>query len=177
MSIRLRLECLSREKHERDYVQFAEEFREEGDDRFDLLLNDANEYFALAERFEKGLDLPEDRVPQSYFLFYSDETLVGASRLRRRLIPVLMLDGGNIGYEVRRSQRRKGFATEILRQSLIEARKIGIQEAVLTAAADNVPSLRTIENANGVFDGETVSPRTGETMRRYRVATARRGGS
>jgi predicted acetyltransferase len=168
---KLTLERMSRAKHERELLEFAAEFRAEGDDRFAQLLDGPDEYFSLAERFEKDLDLADDRVPMSHFLFFSGGRLVGASRLRRRLIPVLLLDGGHIGYEVRKSERQKGFAAEILRRSLEEAKKIGIERALLTAAIDNIPSLRTIENAGGVFDQETVSPRTGERLRRYWVPT------
>ncbi len=162
---------MSRARHEAQMNSFAAEFRAEGDGRFDLLLDDPDSYYSLADQFENDLDLAANRVPMSHFLFFSDGNLVGMSRLRRRLIPVLLLDGGHIGYEVRRSERRKGFATEILRQSLLEARKLGIEKAVLTAAADNIASLRTIENAGGTFDKETISPRTGEGMRRYWVPT------
>lgn len=170
----LTLERMSRAMHEDDLLDFAAEFRAEGDDRFDLLLDEPDEYFSLAERFENDLDLADDRVPMSHFLFFWDGRLVGASRLRRRLIPVLLLDGGHIGYEVRKSERRRGFATEILWRSLGEAQKLGIEQALLTAAVDNLPSLRTIENAGGVFDQETISPRTGERMRRYWAPTVRR---
>jgi predicted acetyltransferase len=67
--------------------------------------------------------------------------------------------------------RRRGYATEILRRTLLEARTIGISKALLTAARTNIPSLRVIESAGGLFDGETLSPRTGETMRRYWIET------
>lgn len=162
---------MSRAKHEHEILAFAAEFRAEGDDRFGLLLDNPDKYFSLAEQFENGRDLPDDRVPMSHFLFFADGRLVGASRLRRRLIPVLLLDGGHIGYEVRESERRRGFGTEILSRSLVEAERIGIERVLLTAAADNIPSLKTIENAGGIFDQETISPQTGERMRRYWVPT------
>jgi predicted acetyltransferase len=162
-----------RASHEAVMLDFAREFRAEGDDRFDLLLDEPDEYFELAARFEDDRDLPEDRVPMSHFLFFADDHLVGMSRLRRRLLPVLELDGGHIGYEVRRSERQKGYGAEILRQSLIEASRLQIAKALLTTAITNVPSTRLIEGAGGVFDGLTVSPRTGDTMRRYWVPTPR----
>ena len=45
--------------------------------------------------------------------------------------------------------------------------------ALLTVATTNRPSLRVIEKEGGVFDGQTTSPRRGETMRRYWIETAR----
>ena len=55
---------------------------------------------------------------------------------------------------------------------LEEARRIGIPKALLTVATTNHPSLRVVEKNGGVFDRETISPRSGETMRRYWIDTA-----
>ena len=162
---------MSRSLHEKHLVDFAADFRDEGDERFDLLLDDPDAYFVLVDRFENDRDLADDRVLMSHFLFFSGERLVGMSRLRRRLIPVLMLDGGHIGFEVRRSDRGKGYATKILERTLVEARDLGIPRALLTAATTNISSLRVIEKAGGEFDQETISPRTGERMRRFWVRT------
>lgn len=148
-------------------LEFAEEFRAEGDDRLDALLDETEAFFELAERFERDLDLPEDRVPMTHYLLFENDRLVAMSRLRRRLIPVLLLDGGHIGYEVRRSERRLGHGSEILRRTLDEARAIGVERALLTTEDSNLGSIRVIENAGGVRDSDSVSPRTGEHMRRF----------
>jgi predicted acetyltransferase len=156
--------------HEASLLELAEEFREEGDHRFDGLLDDPDAYFELADRFVHDRDLPPNRVPMTHYLLFDGELLVGGSRLRRRLIPVLLLDGGNIGYEVRRSARRRGYATEILKRTLEEARVLGLDRVLLTTEVSNAGSSRVIERAGGVPDGKTVSPRTGEQMRRYWIA-------
>jgi predicted acetyltransferase len=164
-----RFERLDRE-HEADMLEFAAEFRAEGDDRFDLLLDETEAFFELADRFERDLDLPENRVPMTYYLLFRDERLVAMSRLRRRLIPVLLLDGGNIGYEVRGSERRRGYAGQILQRTLDEARGIGLESALLTTEDSNLGSIRMLENAGGVRDTDSISPVTGTCMRRYWIA-------
>jgi predicted acetyltransferase len=161
-----RFERLDR-KFERDMLEFAREFRREGDDRFDLLLDDTDGFFELANLFEHDLDLPENRVPMTYFLLFRGTRLVAMSRLRRKLVPVLLLDGGNIGYEVRGSERRRGYASEILRRTLDEARAIDLERALLTTEVSNLGSIRVIENAGGVRDTDSISEVTGESMRRY----------
>ena len=167
----LHLERLDRALHEARLVEYAQEFRDEGDEgsfpRLELLLSDPDDYFDSVDRFEHDRDLSPPLVPMSHLLFFDGNRLVGGSQLRRRLSPALHLDGGHIGYHVRPSARRRGYATEMLRLTLGEAHRIGISKALLTAATTNLPSLRIIENATGVFDGETTSPHSGATMRRY----------
>ena len=148
-------------------LEFAEEFRAEGDDRFGQLLDETDAFFELADRFEQDLDLPENRVPMTHFLLFKDNRLVAMSRLRRRLIPVLLLDGGNIGYEVRASERRRGYAGEILQRTLDEARGIGLDRALLTTEPSNLGSIRVIEKAGGVRDTDSISKVTGRLMHRY----------
>ncbi len=166
MSDSFRFERLDRE-FEQDMLEFAQAFRIEGDERFNQLLDDPNAFFELADRFERDRGLPENRVPMTHFLLFKADRLVAMSRLRRRLIPVLLLDGGNIGYEVCASERRRGYAGEILRRTLAEARVVGLDRALLTAEPSNLGSIRTIENAGGRRDTDSVSETTGRLMRRY----------
>jgi predicted acetyltransferase len=171
----LRIERLNRSAHEARFLEFAQEFHEAGEealDKLDLLLSDPEDYFDLADRFEHDRDLPEGLVPMSRFLFFEGNELVGQSNLRRRLSPLLHRDGGHIGYAVRPSARRRGHASEILRQTLGEASRIAIARALLTVAATNLPSLRVVEKNGGVFDAETVSHRDGAIMHRYWIETA-----
>jgi len=170
----LRIERLNRSVHEARFLEFAQEFRdadEEALDQLDLLLSAPDEYFDLADRFEHDRNLPVGLVPMSRFFFFDGDTLVGQSNLRRRLSPLLNLDGGHIGYAVRPSARRRGHASEILRQTLGEASRIGIARALLTVATTNRPSIRVVEKNGGVFDRETISHKDGQKMRRYWIET------
>jgi len=175
----LRIERLDRLRHETVFLEFAEEFRDAGEDgldQIDQLFADPDEYYDLALRFEHDRDLPDGLVPMSRFLFFDGDWLVGQSNLRRRLSPALHLDGGHIGYAVRPSARRCGYATEILWQTLEEAHRIDIAKALVTVATTNLASLRVVEKNGGVFDRETRSPRTGQTMRRFWIDTVGRLG-
>lgn len=162
----LRLVPLSR-GHAPELIEMAQEFRDEGDERFALLLADTDDFFAELERFERGVSLPPDRVRQTQFLLFRGARLLGGARLRHRLIPILHLDGGNVGYEIRRSERGRGYGSAILALMLEQAREIGLERVLLTTAESNLASQRVIERNGGVPDGTSVSHNTGETMRRY----------
>lgn len=151
MLIQLRCEVLDRGRHEAMLLDFASEFRAEGDDRFDELLSSPDQFFDGVRRFEVALDLPPDRVPMSHFLFFEGSTLVGASRIRWEIVPILLEDGGHIGYEVRRSARARGIAKKILQKSIEMARDGGITAIYLTASVNNRPSLRVIESQGGAL--------------------------
>jgi len=162
----LHLEPLSRARAQ-SLLEMAAEFRAEGDPRFDLLVDDIDAFFDLAERFALGRQLPADRVQQTQYVLLRGDEVLGSARLRHRLIPVLHQDGGNIGYEIRRSERGKGYGTTLLALMLNEARRSGLQRVLLTTARTNAASIRVIEKNGGVPDGTSVSPHTGEAMLRY----------
>ena len=89
----------------------------------------------------------------------SDNKIVGIVDLRYQLNDFLK-DFGNCGYSVRPSERRKGYAGEILRQICLAARKHGLKQLQLSVEKDNAASIKTIEKNGGnycrsfIFDDE-----------------------
>ena len=95
----------------------------------------------------------------------STATVVGRSSIRFELNDFLRVEGGHIGYAVRPAHRRRGYATEILRQSLIVARAGGVDRALVTCDDDNVGSAAVIEANGGVL--ENIIDVDGVPLRRY----------
>jgi predicted acetyltransferase len=121
----------------------------------------------------RGEGLPEGFVPHSTFWIVEDgREVVGVSNLRHRLTESLRAEGGHIGYGVRPSARRRGVATELLRQTLARAHALGISEALVTCASTNEGSVRTILRNGGRLEGEAFVEKRGEVVRRYWVPTA-----
>ena len=104
----------------------------------------------LLRQADPDVDLPEDRVPCTYFWITEDDEFVGYLALRHRLNDWLLEEGGHIGYAVKPSARRQGHASEALRLALLAARDLGITRVLVTCDEDNVPSARTIEANGGV---------------------------
>jgi predicted acetyltransferase len=159
--------CRATRKNSSDLAEYAREFADAGERYVVLPENDPDALLASIERFEAGQDLPENRVRMTWFWLLRGDRIVASSRLRHELIPVLLLDGGNIGYEVRPSERRLGIGREILRLTLDEARRIGLRRALLTTEPTNLGSIGVILANGGVLEDTSVSPNTGRTLNRY----------
>jgi predicted acetyltransferase len=94
------------------------------------------------------------------------DRFVGTISLRHNIShPTLATIGGHVGYSVRPSARRRGFASDALRQVVPIAAARGISRLLVTCDLDNVASARTIEAAGGVFEGEL------QGKRRYWIDT------
>ena len=78
--------------------------------------------------------------------------MVGRASIRHELNADLAFRDGHIGYGVRPAFRRRGYATEILRQSLIIARSYGTGPVLLTCDDDNVASAAVIETCGGALE-------------------------
>ena len=102
------------------------------------------------------------------------DEVVGVSNLRHRLTDALRLEGGHVGYGIRPSARRLGFATELLRQTLDRARAMGLLEVLVTCSKSNEASVRTILRNGGVFISEGLIPSRGDVIQRYRISLVAR---
>lgn len=76
---------------------------------------------------------------------------------------------GHFGYAVLESHRRNGYTTGILGQSLIIARSLGIEVALLTCDHDNAASATVIERWGGILSDRVVAS-DGSDTRRYDIA-------
>jgi predicted acetyltransferase len=90
-----------------------------------------------------------DRVPSTFLVAEVDGDIVGRVSIRHELNDFLRRIGGHIGYGVLPDFRRRGYATEILQQSLDITRTMGLTRVMLTCDDDNVASAKTIERCGG----------------------------
>jgi len=130
-------------------------------------------YLHYLDAWRQGTDLPERMVPSSLLVAEVGGLIVGRSSIRHEISnEFLAREGGHIGYCVLAEHRRRGYATEILRQSLVIARSLGIDRVLVTCADDNVGSAGVIERCGGVFESLTENTENpdGEPKRRYWIS-------
>lgn len=126
-----------------------------------------DDYIKQLEDHRAGLSLPERFVPSTFLVAEADGEIVGRTSIRHRLNEFLLNLGGHIGYGVLATRRRRGYATEILRQSLIIARSIGIDRVLVTCDDDNIGSIRTIESCGGRLENVVTADDQHVAWRRY----------
>ncbi len=89
----------------------------------------------------------------TFFAVNEEGRIVGIIDLRHTLNEFLR-DFGNSGYSVRPSERRKGYATEMLHQLKDMAKEAGLTELHMATFKDNIASVKTIIKNGGVPERE-----------------------
>lgn len=111
------------------------------------------------EAYVDSLDNREgsgNTVPDSTFFCLDEERniFVGAVNIRHYLNEELLKNGGHIGDGIRPSERRKGYATEMIGLALVECRKLGIERVLMVCDKDNIGSAKSIINNGGILENE-----------------------
>jgi len=114
----------------------------------------------------RGIDLPTGWVASTFLGAFVGGELVGRVSIRHELNDFLTNFGGHIGYCVRPAYRRRGYASEILRQGVVIARAEGVGRVLVTCDDDNAASVRVIERNGGVLEDVRAHPE-GPQRRRY----------
>lgn len=84
----------------------------------------------------------------------SDNRIVGIIDIRHELNDFLRNYGGHIGYGVRPSERRKGYATQMLQLALDYCRSLSLDRVMLACDRNNPASRLTIEKCGGILERE-----------------------
>ena len=144
-----------------EYLDMLDDWKQSGENLVPWVLKfDTSNFSEMIEKLEgycMGIGLIGDQVECStYWLINGEKRLLGAVNIRHRLNEHLLKSGGHIGYGIRPSDRRKGYATEILRLALEITNEIGIKKVLVTCNKDNVGSARTIIKNGGIFESEEI---------------------
>ena len=111
--------------------------------------------------------VPEGLVPSSTYLAVreKDNYIVGMIDIRHYLNEYLTQVGGHIGYGVRKTERNKGYAKQMLKLALEKCKELKIKKVLITCDEDNIASEKIILSANAKL--EDIRNVDGENKKRF----------
>ena len=111
------------------------------------------EWIAYNALLSNPATVPEGRVVSTQFVL-TDETgrIYGMLQVRHELNDYLQNFAGHIGYSVRPSERKKGYAKKMLSMALEFCKKeLGLSGVLVACLVENEASRRTILSCGGIF--------------------------
>jgi|LGVF01.2.fsa_nt_gb predicted acetyltransferase len=95
------------------------------------------------------------RIQSSTYICMESDRMVGMIDIRHHL-PKEWYAAGHIGYSIRPSERKKGYATLALKEALQITKKLKIHPVIITCLKTNVGSQKVILNNGGVLIDEII---------------------
>ena len=159
-------------EYDREIQAYRREFLETGDsmDGCGPLRHYENtaDWLAELEFYKHPQTVPEDKVPATQYLAVrEDGRVLGMLQFRHCLNSYTELYAGHIGYSVRPSERRKGCASQMLRDVLPICRARGLNRILVCCRVENEASRRVILKNGGVYAETVTEPRRGVRLERY----------
>lgn len=112
--------------------------------------------------------LPDGLVTATQFMLVSeDDKILGMIQVRHYFNDYLSKYGGHIGYSVRPSERRKGYAKLMLSTALPFCRRIGLNKVLITCIDGNIGSEKTIVANGGVYESSIYEEKEGVFLKRF----------
>ena len=151
----------------KEYENQAIEYRKEHFDNGEKTLHACSKWDRM-DNYDEWLkllksNLKKETVQDNYAVttqFFGvrerDNKIVGMINIRHELANDFLRNyGGNIGYGIRPTERRKGYATQMLEQALKYCKEeLNLEKVMLGCYKENEASKRTILNAGGILEKE-----------------------
>ncbi|MDO8572504.1 MAG: GNAT family N-acetyltransferase [bacterium] len=118
----------------------------------------------------QGKNLVSGEVTRSEFWLIDKEKYIGMIQIRHKPSGRIPEAASHIYYEIRPLERGKGYGVEILRQGLIEAKGLGLQEIIITCDKNNIPSQKIIQTSGGQFIAEIPMPNKEIPLLKYKIS-------
>ena len=154
-------------------IEYRQEFLDAGDSMDGCgplrRLEDPEEYIKTCAEYEDSQTVPTHLVPATQFIFVrkSDNKLMGMIQVRHCFNDYLEKYAGHIGYSVRPSERRKGYAKEMLRMTLPFCREIGLDKVLISCIDGNIGSEKTILANGGIYESTVYEPKGNKYLKRF----------
>ena len=115
-----------------------------------------------------NINLENGHVPSSFYFLMNGNRILGSISIRHNLEDEMLKKfGGHIGYNIRPSERRKGYATMMLSLALEKCTELGLDDVMITCKEDNIGSAKTIENNCGILKEKVFVPEENCYFKKY----------
>lgn len=161
-------------EYENEIRAFREEFIVHGGSMDGSLslrhMKSVREWLDQVDIFASPETCPKACSPVSQFIYVRehDRKVVGAINLKHGGTDDIVLFG-HIGYSVCPSERRKGYATSMLRDILPMCHVQGLNEVVVSCLVENIASRKVILHNGGIYESSVVLPGSGNELERYKI--------
>lgn len=126
-------------------------------------------YISECRKYTSLETLPEGWVltTQFFYIRKSDNRLVGMIQVRHYFNDWLSKFGGHIGYSIKPCERRKGYATSMLRAILPYCKDFDLDKILITCIDGNIGSEKAILNNGGVYESTVNEPDMKRNLKRF----------
>lgn len=124
-----------------------------------------NEWLDYNKKIEKKENCTKDIVTASNYFLVSNNRIIGGINIRHSLNEYLKKYGGHIGYGIRPTERKKGYAVLMLSLALSIIKDIGVNKVLITCNKNNIYSAKTIIKCGGILENETL--KEDKVLQRY----------
>ena len=160
-----------------EYAGQISEYRQEFLDAGDSMdgcgplrrIEDPEEYIKVCQDYESTKEVSAQLVPATQFMLVrkADNKVLGFLQVRHEFNDYLSQFGGHIGYSVRPSERRKGYAKEMLKMALPFCKGIGLNKVLITCVDGNIASEKTILANGGEYESTVYEPNSDRDLKRF----------
>ena len=154
-------------------MEYRQEFLDSGDSMDGCgplrRLDNPTEYLKVCADYENSKTVPVDKVQATQFFCIrkSDNKLVGMIQVRHHFNEYLEKYAGHIGYSVRPTERRKGYAKEMLKMALPFCKEIELDKVLISCSDSNIGSEKTILANGGVYESTVLEPNSNRFLKRF----------
>lgn len=166
-------------KYRKQYVEMMQEWEPESKIYIapwplKLAYKTEKEFLEMIEKLEsrsKGLIDDDCPLSDTYWIYKEDgDKLIGAINIRKFDEKHKLDIWGHIGYGIRPSERKKGYATEILRQAKNVCKNMGLDKIMLACYEWNKGSEKVMINNGGVLKDTIIEDETGDVIKLYEIS-------
>lgn len=149
--MKLRIPTINDKENIENYVE--EHYKNNEHEIHGSNLLDKLDFEEWIDRLDRIRTYPEELwgISDTFIAVNENNKIIGMVNIRYNPVEEIALKYGHIGYSVCPSERRKGIATQILKEALEICKKHGLKEVIMGCRKDNIGSAKTIIKNGGVL--------------------------